>query len=72
MNVVEGLLSVLLIVAIIVLVLGFLGIKYGTLEKQMRIEEQDKLLTNYQQQIKDLHKKLREEKEVEQDTLYRY
>ncbi len=63
MNVVEGLLSVLLIVAIIVLVLGFLGIKYGTLEKQMRIEEQDKLLTNYQQQIKDLHKKLREEKE---------
>ena len=38
MNVVEGLLSVLLIVAIIVLVLGFLGIKYGTLEKQMRIE----------------------------------
>lgn len=63
MNIVEGLLSVLLVVAIIVLVLGFLGIKYGTLEKEMKLEEQDKLLTNYQQQIKDLHKKLREEKE---------
>lgn len=63
MSVVETLLSVLLIVAIIVLVLGFLGIKYGTLEKEMRLEQQDKLITNYQQQIKDLHKKLREEKE---------
>lgn len=63
MSVVENLLSVLLIVAIIILVLGFLGIKYGTLEKKMRLEQQDKLITNYQQQIKDLHKKLREEKE---------
>ena len=63
MSVVETLLSVLLIVAIIVLVLGLLGIKYGTLEKKMRLEQQDKLITNYQQQIKDLHKKLREEKE---------
>ena len=34
MSVVENLLSVLLIVAIIILVLGFLGIKYGTLEKK--------------------------------------
>lgn len=34
MSVVENLLSVLLIVAIIILVLGLLGIKYGTLEKK--------------------------------------
>lgn len=62
-TVLETILCIFLAIIIAIVILGLFGIRYGTLEKEKQIEDQERLIDNLSQQVRNLNRKLREEKE---------
>ncbi len=68
MTVVEGLISVVLIVAIVIMILGYIGTRFGVTELKEENKKKDELIVNLNNQILELHKKLRKKRNKKKET----